>query len=213
MMTDFSDRIDILKYALEIEKLTSQFLSHLLGIDDHKKSRTLGNKGSALSFNTKIDLLIDIGALDIDTKNKFQSFMEIRNQFMHNSYANSYELCFSFLDKKENFLFSKYPQPLILTKEQRLKAAVKQLCYELLIKVVDIIKVVEAKVKKQMEFEMTAKSHASIFEAFEDILENYEQLYKEMAEQDPMFHKKEERVKVLMLLTDVWKKKFDKKLE
>lgn len=212
MTTDHAHRIQVLNYALTIEKLTSQFLGHLLGIHDHRNSRILGNKSSALSFNQKIDLLIDIGALDNEMKSKFQAFMEIRNQLMHNADANSFEACFSFLDKKKEFLFKCYPQNKDLSVEDKLTNSVKLLCDELLLKVNDIFKLVENKVRKQVELEIASKSHKSIFEALEDIIQNYDALCKSMQQRDPNFESNPERIKVLLLLTNVWRQKLDSKI-
>ena len=46
--------------------------------------------------------------------------MEIRNQFMHNLAADSYESCYAF-KRKEKFILDNYPQETTLTKEEQLK--------------------------------------------------------------------------------------------
>src|SRR5688572_19762225 len=91
-------RQNILNVSLLVENFTSLFLSRLLEIQDHRKTISFGNKSSSLSFNQKVNILIDIGALNATDKIKFQTFMEIRNQFMHNIDADSYENCFKYLD-------------------------------------------------------------------------------------------------------------------
>src|ERR1700759_4851657 len=88
----------ILLYSLMFESLTSYFIARLVGIEDHKNSKTLGNKSSSLSFNQRVDFLLDLKVLGSDQRMKLQSFMEIRNQLMHNIEASSYEKCFSFMN-------------------------------------------------------------------------------------------------------------------
>jgi hypothetical protein len=125
-------RIEILKTSLLIERFLSHFLGGLLNIKDVRKSISLGNKNTALSFNQKINLLIDIGALNSETKAKFQIFMELRNQFMHNIEAKTYTSCLSFMDGKESYLLKKYPQNITYTKETQLRKAVSNLSTEVL---------------------------------------------------------------------------------
>ena len=67
----FRNRNIILASSLLIEKTTSRFIANLLGIKKPENSLTLGIKNSALSFNQKIDLLIDLGALSASDKSKF----------------------------------------------------------------------------------------------------------------------------------------------
>jgi hypothetical protein len=119
----FRNRNIILGTSLIIEKATSRFIANLLGIKKPENSLTLGIKNSALSFNQKIDLLIDLGALNASDKSKFQLFMELRNKFMHVLEADSFVNCFKLLDGKEAFLFKLYPQYKDKIHEKNLKAA------------------------------------------------------------------------------------------
>lgn len=120
-------RSEVLQYALIIENFTSLFLGALLGIKDLKNSRVLGNKSNPISFNQKVTLLIEIEALDSAEKTKFLTFMEVRNQFMHNMEAHSYETCFSYLEGKDKYLLKSYPQKDGVPKEEQLKLAFKEL--------------------------------------------------------------------------------------
>lgn len=74
----------ILQSSLLVESFTSIFLSRLLEITDRTQTFSFSNKSSSLSFNQRLNLLIDIGAIEANNRNKFLAFMEIRNQFMHN---------------------------------------------------------------------------------------------------------------------------------
>jgi hypothetical protein len=102
-------RNKVLSTSLRLDKLISVMLGDLLGINP-KTSLTLGNKSSALSFRSKIELLIDLGALESTCKNKFIKFMEIRNQFAHNISAESFSTCFESIDGLIGFLKKKLSQ-------------------------------------------------------------------------------------------------------
>lgn len=129
---DFENRNIILETSLVLEKTITALISELLGIKNPEDSITLGNKSSSLSFNQKVDLLIDLGALGKEDKKKFQAFMEIRNTFMHLFEANSFVTCFNHLKKKNVLLFKLYPQANDKNEEERLKAASVQLANDVL---------------------------------------------------------------------------------
>ena len=72
--------------------MASFSLAFLLDIDFDKlnESKPLGNTSSALSFSQKVNLLLDYKSITKEEKLKLESFMNIRNQFMHNQSADSY---------------------------------------------------------------------------------------------------------------------------
>jgi len=150
-------RKEVLLTSLFIEYSASAFLSGLLGINDTENSRILGNKSGCLSFNQKIDLLIELGALSQDVKKKFQAFMEIRNQFMHNLSATTYEKCLSFTNGTDKFLLKTYPQLDNLIKEDALKAAIGELSDDIGMLTANIIKKVEEKFKQNAELDVAKK--------------------------------------------------------
>lgn len=148
----FRNRNNILGTSLIIEKATSRFIANLLGIKKPENSLTLGFKNSALSFNQKIDLLIDLGALSASDKSKFQLFMELRNKFMHVLEADSFVNCFKLLDGKEAFLFKLYPQYKDKVHEKNLKAASMRLADDVLQLTLMIInKVLEKRYKENIK--------------------------------------------------------------
>ncbi len=104
----FESRNIILETALILEKTTSSFLAELTHIAEPLNSLSFGSSSSSLSFYQKISLLIDLGALNKQDRSKFETFMQIRNKFMHVYEANSFENCFKFLEGSEKFLFKLY---------------------------------------------------------------------------------------------------------
>ncbi len=162
MKIDFGDeaRLEILRTSLLVEKFVTSFLALLIGIEDQDNSKTLGNKSTSLSFNQKIDILIDMGALNNLEKKKFQTFMEIRNQFMHNIMADSYVSCFNFINGKESFLLKEYPQTLDNSREEQLRTAVVKLSteiFELIITLTDHIQATAKPREKIREYYLELK--------------------------------------------------------
>lgn len=99
----------VLKESLRIEHNLSNYLCSILEIDQ-EESKLFGNKSTSLSFNTKVLLLLDMKFIDKTDRDKLQAFMEIRNQFMHNIKATTFEKCFNILDGTKNFLVKSYPE-------------------------------------------------------------------------------------------------------
>lgn len=91
-MIETKERLKVLKYSLEIEHFVSDELAKLLDIRNFKNSKSLGNKSTSLSLNQKLNLLLDCETITTTEKNIIESFISIRNQFMHNIDANSFEI-------------------------------------------------------------------------------------------------------------------------
>ncbi|HPF12534.1 MAG TPA: hypothetical protein PLP62_13855 [Flavobacteriaceae bacterium] len=164
-----NERQEILTFALLLENFSSIFLSGLLGIKDYRDTKSFGNTNISLSFNQKINLLIDIGALDSNERNKFLTFMEIRNQFMHNLAADSYESCYAFLKGKEKFILDNYPQETTLTKEEQLKKATVELADDILKKTIDLIDKVKEKIEKEVKTELLEKMQPILLKKIEEM--------------------------------------------
>lgn len=97
-------RIKILNYSLTLEKLASYIVGFAFDIKDINESKSLGNTSSSLSFNQKLNLLLDYKAIDKKDKTILDSAMSIRNQFMHNYDVNNYQEVFACLDGEEKKL-------------------------------------------------------------------------------------------------------------
>ncbi|WP_103072173.1 hypothetical protein [Aquimarina sediminis] len=80
----------VISRVLRLEQTSSSLMKTILRLfkDDLK---TLGNKSSALSFKSKIDLLYDLEEIDKTYYNHLLKLMEIRNQFAHNHNAVTFE--------------------------------------------------------------------------------------------------------------------------
>lgn len=97
-------RAIVIEKAVGFEELISQLLTLLLDVEINS-SKSFASKSTALSFNTKINLLIDLKLIPAELSKDFQLFAEIRNKFAHILYVDSFIKCFEIIhDKKNNFL-------------------------------------------------------------------------------------------------------------
>jgi hypothetical protein len=76
--------------------------------------------------------------------------MEVRNQFMHNFQADSFETCYSFIEGKANFVLRLYAQSEEFSKEEQLKKATLNLSEELLNTTIGLIDKVKEKYDHQI---------------------------------------------------------------
>lgn len=172
-------RKEILTYSLILENFTSIFLATLLGIKNHESTKSFGNQGGSLSFNQKVDLLIDIGALDKIEKKKFITFMEIRNQFVHNYNAKDYQSCFQYLEGKETFVLKLYPQDKNLSKEEQLRGAVLGLAENVVSITVNLLEKVKEKYRKEVENDLLQQFKKDSLQAITDIEKIFNDLFQE----------------------------------
>lgn len=112
LKNNIKKRIKVLEFSLTLEWLASFSLAYLLDIesDKIKDSKSLGNSSSSLSFNQKVNLLLDNKSITKEEKLKLESFMNIRNQFMHNKDADSYEKAIENIIGLKNRLKNFYPK-------------------------------------------------------------------------------------------------------
>ena len=133
-MLSTGKRAEYLKFSLLVEDYISSYLSSLIGVKEAKESISFGNKSSSLSFQAKVNLLLDMEVLDKkNDKWKLQKFMEIRNQFMHNIDADNCETCISFINGAKDKLLKEYPQDENLAIEDQLRQASLALANEALL--------------------------------------------------------------------------------
>nr|WP_322625885.1 hypothetical protein [uncultured Flavobacterium sp.] len=205
------NRQEILQMALLLENFSSIFLAKLVGIEDWQNTRSLGNKSGNLSFNQKIELLIDIGALSKIEKSKFQTFMELRNQFMHNLKADTYEACYSFLDGKENFVLKLFPQDPNLIREEKLRRASLDLGNDILGVTTGLLEAVKKKNEKEVKVKVLEKSQKSAFIAIKAIEDTLNHFIDERIEQNKLILPNELKdlgSEIRKLIYQIWAHKF-----
>jgi hypothetical protein len=121
--------------ALFVESAITDYLSEKLNIANAIHSELLGNNKKALSFDQKIDALLDSSNFSIIDKSKLSVFREIYKEFMMNIEACSFEDCFSSPDSNDDFLLILYPQNDYLPREEKLINS----CYQLIGEVSELV--------------------------------------------------------------------------
>lgn len=132
--------------ALFVESAITDYLSEKLNIADAIHSELLGNSKKALSFDQKIDALLDSANFSIIDKSKLSVFREIYKEFMLNIEASSFEDCFSSPDSNDDFLLILYPQNDYLPREEKLINS----CYQLIGEVSELVALHTEKVEVKM---------------------------------------------------------------
>ena len=121
--------------ALFIESTITDYISERLNISNPIDSEFLGNHEKAISFDQKMDVLIESGNFSIIDKSKLSVFRGIYNEFILNMDTLSLEESFSSPDNNDDFLLILYPQNEYLPREEKLINA----CYQLIGEVSELV--------------------------------------------------------------------------
>ncbi len=151
-----------LEISIFVEGLTSQLLSVLLGVQDKEKSKIFGHGGKSFSYDTKMELLIEIGALSKEDRKLFELFGAIRNQFAHNWRANTAVETMVFLQSIQPSLWKERCPNWEERKESDYVKAIEGICKDVERKAIEIITIAEAKQKAEIEYEVNKFTHAKM---------------------------------------------------
>lgn len=176
--SQLNKRMKVLQIALFFESFLSNIIAALLDID-FESSNTLGNKSSALPLKTKVDLLMDMRSFKNEDKVKFQKFMEIRNQFMHNFHANSYENCIKNIKGSGEWLLKNYKQSYDLDLELKYEKSIECLMYDLISTTIELTKKVKEKYEKSAKSEVIEKFFEALKQNLEDVTQQFDEEIKE----------------------------------
>ncbi len=111
-----------------IEDMISSYMGDKFGISNTVDSKVLGNSKDAISFDNKIDYLMETGDFSIIDKSKLSVYKAIRKEFLLNNDVSSLEESFTSLDHNDDFLLIMYPQEAFLPRNEKLTIA----CYNLI---------------------------------------------------------------------------------
>src|SRR5690554_4358546 len=130
-------RSQILEYSLFLESSINDLVLLSLGIyNDKEKTKLFNNKGK-LTFQNKVDLLLDIDVLTPDESLEFGLLMNIRNKFLHDLECNSFTILLAQLD---NGIVNRFKKFLKHGEAISDEEACKQACDKLFRKNIDTIK-------------------------------------------------------------------------
>jgi len=147
-------RAFMLGKSVFVEGQTSILLRNLIGIESNRKSLPFGNGGKALSFNTKLELLIDVGALSDEDRKVFELFGAIRNQFAHNWKANTMLECIDFIEERHLKPWKKRCPKWAERREADYIEALEVLCNDVVTQTLAITALVEERLRKPVEDEI-----------------------------------------------------------
>ncbi|MBC5836270.1 hypothetical protein [Flavobacterium bernardetii] len=122
-------RAKVIEKAVGFEELISQLLSMLLDIDKNS-SKSFGNQSSTLSFNAKINLLIDLKFITTEVGKDFVLFAEIRNKFAHALNVDTFVKCFEIIHDSRNRFLKKMSDE--ISKIDQNDESVYASCFEIL---------------------------------------------------------------------------------
>lgn len=135
MITEVKVRNEFFVAALFIESAINDYLSKKLDISNPINSEFLGNGNKGLTFDQKVDALLDSAVFSIIDKSKLSVFREIYKEFLQNKDASSLEESLTSPDSNDDFLMILYPQNDYLPREEKLINA----CYQLIAEVSELI--------------------------------------------------------------------------
>lgn len=122
-------RGEVMEKGVAIEAGISGILGFILDIDT-ENSNSFGHRGSALSFNAKVNLLTDLKFVPKDIAKKFQLFSEIRNKFAHVQSVDSFTTCFEILKDKKAFFLKEFGKEIPVETNEEIKLGT---CFDFLI--------------------------------------------------------------------------------
>lgn len=119
----WSDRWKVLRTCIELESYSSSFLTTIFKLPEETIS--FGRTGKALTFENKLNLMLDIASISKDDRKRFTLLQEMRNQFAHNLNAINFEFYYVITGTKpEHNLFKWYPPDGTGSHKERLNESV-----------------------------------------------------------------------------------------
>lgn len=198
-MIEIKKRAKVLRFSLNLEVLASKILSYLLDVENFDKSYSFGNKSSSLSFNQKINLLIDNRSITKDEKKKLVAFASIRNQFMHNINANSFKDAFDHLDGLEKQMRKLYPENFSpeIELEESLEYCISDLHKDGVLIFTSFKGGIDEKIQKEADAKFYKKNFNSLQETVSD---SYDRILNALAEHDATSISRSNLIEVIKLL-------------
>lgn len=134
--------------ALFVESNISDYVTDKLKID----TENYNSSEYKLSFDQKVELILDSERLSIIDKSKLSVFREIRSEFLLNKNAETIEDSLTSTNNNNDFLLILYPQSEYLPREEKLTNA----CYQLIGEVSELVSIAtdktEVKIKRRKNF-------------------------------------------------------------
>lgn len=180
-------RTQVLHVALHVETEIQTMLIGSLKVPANKS-----HDFKRLPFDTKLKFLLALDVLTKDQHKKLDWFREIRNVFIHNIEATTFEKAFNFLkEHRDTLLFEAYPQDVSKSKENRLYGAVNSLFVEVAELLVIARKKLVDRITEASLLEAHKAAHLSYQESIPDAVNDVIQILKKELEDGHVFTSEE----------------------
>ncbi|TKC59172.1 hypothetical protein FBD94_16710 [Pedobacter hiemivivus] len=159
-MASITPRARVIEDSVHLEKNISTYLCLLLGID---LKTTKLFKSEAMSFDVKLNLLLELNYFDKLKREKFRRFSEIRNKFAHLADVITFTDCYERLGGIENHFKRWYPSAAIKKSGEDLnKEYYNLLKTDLFEDITDFTEYFDSTKKKELEVKEKAERYSLI---------------------------------------------------
>lgn len=128
--TSTDAHIKILGVAQEIDGHITRILARILDVDV-KTSIVLGNSADALTFPTRVFMLIDLLSMSAKKRAMFEHFLALWRSVALTEHSASFIQLYSAIPAGEKYILRSFPQDTQLPIEHQLSNAVELLCNKL----------------------------------------------------------------------------------
>jgi len=156
----------VLHIALMVEEKARWAMDLILrvGPDESKVIRDM-------SFNDRMQFLVDLKALDKEERKRFLILQRVRNKLVHHLQANTLEKCFELMaEDPETTILSDYPQPKGLSREDELWNAMQELIDDIGNYLVKIEEYVKEKVTEDSKLTAESVGYFTFYEVFPETM-------------------------------------------
>lgn len=120
---EISIRNEFFISALFIENMISSYMSEKFNLQDILDSSIIDDNVKSISFNDKIELLLESEDLTVIDKSKLSVFREIYKELTNSEDAETFENCLTSTDDNDDFLLILYPQEDLIIRDEKLTNA------------------------------------------------------------------------------------------
>ncbi|SFH46387.1 hypothetical protein [Pedobacter insulae] len=166
-MATITARARVIEDSVHLEKNISTYLCLLLGIDI-KTTKLF--RSESMSFDVKLNLLLELKYFDKLKREKFKRFSEIRNKFAHLADVITFSDCYQRLDGILNHFKRWYPEIALKKNGEELnKEYYNQLKADLFNDITHFSDYFESSRKKQLDIAEKAKKYSLLLKAMNEL--------------------------------------------
>lgn len=176
MMINFK-RALVMECSVAIEQMISNQICYFLDIN-REKSKLFGTGSGVLSFNQKVQFLLEVDYFTNEQKDKLNKFGEIRNKFAHLAEIVDFESCFESLTGMLPKLKKWYPEIALLTdlsQEDRYAKYFHAIFTDIAKNLDDFVKYYNNRLRDRYTLEVKTDNYDALLEAMSKLSKLYPQ--------------------------------------